>query len=258
MEALIIDAGNSRISCAAWEGSGQLPVASPHGGGGLEPPVPLRELGELCAPAGAAGAEAFLADFRSLVQECHPPRVVLISVVPRVEEVLAGQTGVTVVNHHCDLPFASDVADISRVGPDRLCNVAAAVAAGLTRALVVDAGTATTFDLLVDGVFAGGMIAPGMAFAARRIGEMAARLRPVPFGPATWDVGRDTESALAAGSWHAGVGGVHAVISGLCARHGGMPVILTGGLGTFIDFPGGYHDPHWTLRGGAFLSDRCG
>jgi type III pantothenate kinase len=166
----------------------------------------------------------------------------------------AGRPGIEVVDHDRALPFDLDVADVSRVGPDRLCNMAAAVCAGLDTALVVDAGTATTFDLLRDGVFAGGMIAPGMAFAARQIGEKAARLQPVAFAPASWDVGRDTEAAMAAGSWHTGTQGVQSVVAGLKARYGEMPVILTGGLGRHLDVSGAFHDTHWTLRGGAFLS----
>ncbi len=96
---------------------------------------------------------------------------------------------------------------------------------------MVDAGTATTFDLLRDGVFAGGLIAPGMAFAAQRLGETGARLAPVPFGPAPLDVGRSTAAALAAGGWHAGQGGVRRIVDGLLQRYGALPVVVTGGLG---------------------------
>jgi len=180
----------------------------------------------------------------------------LISVLPVIAQLLADQEGVVVADHERDLPFEFDVADISQVGPDRLCNMAAAASSGLSDALVVDAGTATTFDLLLDGVFRGGMIAPGMAFAARQIGEVAARLEPVPFGPTSWDVGRGTEDAMAAGAWQAGIGGVLAVVTGLKCRYGDLPVIITGGLGHHLQIPGSYLDPQWTLRGGAILSIR--
>ena len=254
MQALIVDAGNSRVTCAAWDGDGQLPVLSAKAGSELAPPVPLRELAELSHPSGPGGDDAFRESLRELVRKSGSPRVVMISVIPGIEELLAGEPGLEVVDHTRALPFAHDIADISRVGPDRLCNMAAAADSGLSSALVVDAGTATTFDLLLDGVFRGGMIAPGMALAARRIGEVAARLNPVPFRPSSWDVGRDTEAAMAAGAWHAGLGGVHAVVSGLKARYGEVPVVVTGGLGLHLDIPGSYHDPHWTLRGGAILS----
>ncbi|MEN8005652.1 MAG: type III pantothenate kinase [Candidatus Krumholzibacteriota bacterium] len=254
MKSLIVDAGNSRIACVAWDGDGQLPVLSAGDGTELAPPVPLRELGDLSHPSAPGGEAAFLESFQERHRKAGAPRVVLISVIPRIVELLADQAGLVVVDHNSVLPFTHDVADISRVGPDRLCNMAAAVSAGLADALVVDAGTATTFDILLDGVFVGGMIAPGMAFAARQIGEVAARLDPVPFGPATWDVGRDTESAMGAGAWHAGRGGVQVVVSGLKGRYGEIPVVVTGGLGSYLDIPGSYFDAHWTLRGGAILS----
>jgi len=256
MKALIVDAGNSRVACAAWEGDGQLPVLSAKGGSELAPPVLLKDLGDLDHLSGPGGDEAFLESFQQLVGKSGSPGVVLISVIPRIVELLADQAGLQVVDHARDLPFTYDVAEISQVGPDRLCNMAAAAVAGLSSALVVDAGTATTFDLLLEGVFIGGMIAPGMAFAARQIGEVAARLKPVPFQPSSWDVGRDTDAAMAAGAWHAGLGGVHAVVSGLREKYGEVPVIVTGGLGLHLAIPGSYYDAHWTLRGGAILSAR--
>jgi pantothenate kinase type III len=252
VKALIVDAGNTRISCAAWEGSGQLPVQV---AGTLSPPIALVELGPVNHPAGPAGEEGFLSSFQLIHEQAGQPPVVLVSVVPLVASLLPDDLDLTVVDHRRSLPFALSVSEPYQVGPDRLCNVAAAVAAGLSRALVVDAGTATTFDLLLDGVFHGGMIAPGMAFAARKLGEDAARLEPVPFAPTGWEVGPDTRSAMAAGAWHAGTGGVKAVIAGLTDRYGPVPVILTGGLGGHFADSGHYFDPFWTMRGAAFLSN---
>ena len=256
MKALIIDAGNTRVTCAAWEGRQQCPALVAGSRVQLAPPVPLRELGSLSHPAAGEGDAAFRASCQRIHEESGRPPVVLVSVIPRVAELLPEGMDLEVVDHTSDLPYALDVTDSGQVGPDRLCNVAAASAAGLTSALVVDAGTATTFDLLVDGVFVGGMIAPGMDFAARQLGETASRLSPVPFGPVSWDVGRDTRSAMAAGAWHAGTGGIRSIVSGLCARYGNVPVIVTGGLGNHFNDLDWYFDPHWTLRGAAILSNR--
>ncbi len=256
MKALIIDAGNTRITCVAWEGKQQGPTLVAGSLVQLAPPVPLRELGTLSHPGAGEGNGTFRSIFQRIHEDSGRPPVVLVSVVPGVVELLPDGMDLEVVDHTSDLPFALDVAEPGQVGPDRLCNVAAAVAAGLTSALVVDAGTATTFDLLVDGVFVGGMIAPGMAFAARQLGEAASRLSPVPFGPVSWDVGRDTRSAMAAGAWHAGTGGIRAVVEGLRGRYGKVPVIVTGGLGAHFDDSDWYHDLHWTMRGAAVLSNR--
>lgn len=253
MKALVIDAGNSCVTCAAWEGDHQRPALR---AGRLVPPVLLEIQGTLSHPGNGSGNRDFVTGLDRIHQAAGRPPVILVSVVPQVEALVPSGVDLIVVDHDSRLPFELDVADPGQVGPDRLANMAAAAAAGLSRALVVDAGTATTFDLLIDGVFLGGMIAPGMAFAAQKIGETASRLAPVPFGPAPWEVGRDTGTAMAAGAWHSGTGGVRAVIGGLQDRYGPLPVILTGGLGVYFDDPGWYFDPHWTLRGAAILSNR--
>jgi type III pantothenate kinase len=186
--------------------------------------------------------------------ECGLPPVVLVTVVPEITEHLPQDLDLRVVDHTSELPFALEVTAPAKVGPDRLCNVAAAAAAGLGSALIVDAGTATTFDILLDGSFIGGMIAPGMASAAAGLATQTARLDPVPFGPAAWTAGNDTESAMRAGAWHTGVGGIRHTVKGLVDRYGPLPVILTGGLGVHLVDAGWYFDPHWTLRGAAILS----
>lgn len=255
MKALIVDAGNTCVTCAAWDNDGQRPALRPGSGARLAPPVALRELGSLDLPTDPAKEKSFRDSFRGIHADAGGPSVVLTSVVPLVAGWLPGGLDLKIVDHTCGLPFILGVSEPDRVGPDRLCNVAAAAAAGLATALVVDAGTATTFDLLLDGEFVGGMIAPGMALSARMLGESASRLNPVPFGPVSWEVGRDTEAAMAAGAWHTGSGGVRAVISGILARYGQMPVVMTGGLGVLFEDSDWFFDSHWTLRGAAILSN---
>ncbi len=164
-------------------------------------------------------------------------------VVPVVGEALAARLpDAASVDHTWAFPFTHEVRQPQTVGADRWCNVAAAVHAGLADALVVDAGTATTFDVLVGGVFLGGLIAPGMAFAARKLQEEAARLWVVPFAPCELRAGRDTEEALAIGAFHVGVHGVRGTIAALLARHPGCEVVVTGGLGGHVTQAG------WRLR----------
>ncbi len=255
MKALIIDSGNTCVTCIAWEGKHQYPALAAGSLDQLAPPVPLDELGSLNHPATGEEGETFRASLQRIYHESGRPPVVLVSVVPAVLELFPEDMGLEVVDHTSNLPFRLEVAEPSQVGPDRLCNMAAVAMSGLTSALVVDAGTATTFDLMVDGVFLGGMIAPGMAFAARQLGEAASRLSPVPFGPASWDVGRDTRSAMASGAWHIGTGGIRSVVEGLCVRYGDIPVVITGGLGRHFEDQDWYFDPHWTLRGAAILAN---
>jgi type III pantothenate kinase len=182
-------------------------------------------------------------------------RVAVACVVPEVGEALATRLpGAAVVDHTWAFPFTHELRQPQTVGADRWCNVAAAVAAGLADALVVDAGTATTFDLLAGGVFLGGLIAPGMAFAARSLQETAALLWEVPFAPCELRAGRDTDEALAIGAFHVGVQGILGTVAALLERYPRCAVVVTGGLGGHVTRPGWRHDPDWTLRGLAALA----
>jgi len=252
LKALIADAGNTRVAFAAWTAADAMPRQR---NGVWSPVKPLRALASLATPRDAATEAAFIDEARAVLAGARGAPLVLVSVVPRVDALLA-EAGFEVrpVNHASALPFSHRLREPAATGADRLCNVAAAVAAGLDSALIVDAGTATTCDVLVDGVFEGGLIAPGMAFALEQIGRQAARLRPLPFAEAPLVAGPDTESALAAGAFHAGVGGVEALINGLQRAHGSLPVVLTGGLARFLARPGRHLDEQWTLRGAACLA----
>jgi type III pantothenate kinase len=244
MRALLLDVGNTRVRAAMATEPGQGPrPGCLDGPGGL---LPLARLGEVPTAAGPARVGAWLA---GLVDEHSPDAVAGVSVVPALEAALLGACPeLSFVGPGASLPFGLDVEDPAAVGPDRLANVAAAAAAGLKDALVIDVGTATTFDVLRAGVFVGGLIAPGPAFAAEQLGRQAARLHPVPFGPVPLAPGRGTSSAMAAGAWHVGIEGVRAVAVRLAAVEGGLPIIITGGLGIHLGDIG-FHDPDWTLRG---------
>lgn len=250
---LVIDVGNSRVAAALW-------TAAPDGGGavrsaGLPPPGSLRRLREWPTPREAAARTALAGDAAGLAAAEGAAGVAIASVVPACGEALrAALPGAVAADHTAPLPFALAVADPAAVGADRYCNMAAAVERGWRDALVVDAGTATTFDLLADGCFRGGLIAPGMAFAARRLGEEAARLSPVPFASCPLEVGASTAAAMQAGAFHAGVRGVLGVVDGLLERYGPRPVAVTGGLGAHLARPGWLHDPDWTLRGALRLA----
>ncbi|MBU2499737.1 type III pantothenate kinase [bacterium] len=253
---LVLDAGNSRLTMAGCRPSLHLPGVGGQGAADWQALPPLDGVRHLDNPPPGASAHAsFLAEVAAFSGDPAFKSRVLVSVVPALTVALAGVLpDVEILDHTWPTPFVWGVSDPAAVGPDRIANVALAAACGLRDALVVDAGTATTFDLLAGGVFRGGMIAPGMAFAARKIGEAAARLDPAPFGPCPLEVGVDTARALAAGSWHAGRFGILGTIDGLLEVYGERPVILTGGLARFLQRPGWVHDPWWTLRGAAWMA----
>jgi type III pantothenate kinase len=136
------------------------------------------------------------------------------------------------------LPMA--VEQPERVGTDRLVNAYAAYRRYGGPCLVVDLGTATTFNVVgPDGTFCGGAIAPGLALAAEALAGRGAQLYAVPLEAPPRAIGRNTTEAMQAGL----VLGYVALVEGLigrmraeCAAQGWPPVavIATGGLATTL------------------------
>lgn len=122
--------------------------------------------------------------------------------------------------------------DRTAVGPDRLANAIAARDLYGTPAIVVDLGTATTFDCVSpQGAFLGGIIAPGVLTSAEELYRRAARIARVELRRPSHAVGRSTEEALQAGVIWGAAGQVDALVRRLALEMKGTPhVIATGGL----------------------------
>lgn len=255
MSLLVIDVGNTKIKLVRWKTDAPLPDFQRKGffpGQSADKP----------SVSGTVSTELinnpleFSSQILKLAEGSDSSRV-LVSVVPEADRLLQGiLPGLQVVARAGEYPFPHKIQKSHTVGPDRFCNMAAAVGAGLKSALVVDAGTATTFDLLLDGVFQGGLIAPGMAFAARQLARQGAMLEEIPFEESSAVVGRDSREAMKGGAWLTGFGGVQWTIAGLMETYGDFPVILTGGLSGHLIADDRYEDPFWTLRGAAFLAGK--
>lgn len=268
MKAILIDIGNSHVRFRAWTAtdSAAEPIAESIAEPISEPisepdvgPEPLQTLLTVPTAQAVDDPALFRGEMARLSEKHANPPLVLVSVVPALTTACREvDPSLTVIDDRSPLPFLSDVEDLAAVGPDRLCNVAAAWAAGWKDALVVDAGTATTFDVLTGGRFVGGWIAPGMAFAARKLGQEAARLEPQPFGPRPLEPGRNTGDAMAAGAWHVGVGGVESGIRALAGYCPQARIVVTGGLAGYLTGPDRHLDPDWTLRGAAYLAGLAG
>jgi type III pantothenate kinase len=238
MNALLIDAGNSKVAVA------RIALVD----GAMVGPLDRLWTGETPREHPAALATTVAAHHQ------RGELAGLTSVVPSVSEaLLAALPDLRCVDHTWNFPFAMDVDHPETVGTDRFCNMAAAVAEGYGDAIVVDAGTATTIDVLRDGRFVGGLIAPGMAFAARKLQEEGALLWTVPFERTELAPGRDTASALAIGAYQVGVRGIVGAVEGLLADLPEAQVVVTGGLGVHVTRGDWLHDPDWTLRGLATL-----
>ena len=113
------------------------------------------------------------------------------------------------------IPMAVRVDQPSEVGPDRLINAYAAAHLLGTPAIVVDCGTATTFDVVdAHGAFVGGAIAPGLQLGLEALAARTARLPLVELRIPDGAIGRDTASAIRVGT----VLGHRTMIEGVLGR----------------------------------------
>jgi type III pantothenate kinase len=118
------------------------------------------------------------------------------------------------------------------VGADRICNAVAAFERHGGPAVVVDLGTATTFDAVSpDGEYLGGAIAPGLAISANALVSRTAQLRRVEFTTPERLIGKSTAEAIQSGV----VTGYACLIEGMIERFrkelgGEAKSVLTGGL----------------------------
>lgn len=136
------------------------------------------------------------------------------------------------------LPMALDVDEPLTVGADRIVNVLAAIERFRSDVIVVDFGTATTFDCITaDGRFIGGAIMPGLRTAADQLTRRAAKLPATELTPPARVIGRRTEECIQAGVLFGAADAVDGMIRRIRAEWpgGGTPrCVATGGLAGLV------------------------
>jgi type III pantothenate kinase len=132
----------------------------------------------------------------------------------------------------CRLPAPPRVDQGTQVGPDRLVNAAGAYDRHGGDLIVVDFGTATTFDVVdADGAYIGGVIAPGVNLSLQALHMAAAALPQVEVARPPRVVGTNTIDCMRSGIFWGYVGLVREVCARIRAeRDRPMRVIGTGGL----------------------------
>jgi type III pantothenate kinase len=121
------------------------------------------------------------------------------------------------------------------VGPDRVLNAVAAYHLYGGPAIVVDFGTATTFDVVGDdGAYLGSVIAPGLLISAEALFQHTSRLQRVELARPKAVLGKDTASALQSGLLYGHVAMVEGMLSRLQAETGESQVVATGELAPLL------------------------
>jgi len=165
--------------------------------------------------------------------------VIISSTVPRVVfnlRVLANRyfncRPFVVGKPGCALPMVPRVDPGTQVGPDRLVNSVAGFDLYGGDLILVDFGTATTFDVVDDdGAYIGGVIAPGVNLSLEALHQAAAALPHVDISKPEHVIGTNTVACMQSGVFWGYVGLVNGIVGRIRAERGRpMKVIATGGL----------------------------
>jgi type III pantothenate kinase len=146
------------------------------------------------------------------------------------------------------------------VGADRVANAVGALDLYGGPAIVVDMGTATTFDAITAaGEYAGGAITPGIEISVNALFEHAAALRRVELVEPRNVIGRSTVESIQSGVVYGYTGLVDAMCRRISAELGPSTIIATGGLAgliTPLSETIQHHEPWLTLHGLRLVFDR--
>lgn len=140
------------------------------------------------------------------------------------------------INANLDLGISINYPNPSEIGADRLVNAVAAVHKYRAPAIVVDLGTATTFDVVdATPAYCGGAILPGLETSAEGLYLKTSRLPRVSIEPPAHAIGKSTVEAMQSGLYYSYAGGIDAMICRVAEELGGSPVVIaTGGYAALV------------------------
>lgn len=225
---LAVDIGNSSISIGLFEGAElytQLRMDS----------VALRSSDHFSQEVLARLAESgvSLSDLGRVIVSCVVPRLGAMT-VELCRQSLRREPVIVSAGLNTGLTFSVD--DPRKLGADRIVNAVAANHFFGAPHVVVDMGTATTFDYVNENkVFCGGLIAPGLQICGEALTARAALLPAIEAVRPKAFFGKNTEEAMAAGLYYGYVGLVEGILMRMSRELSPMPVVVaTGGLAQFI------------------------
>jgi type III pantothenate kinase len=141
-----------------------------------------------------------------------------------------------VVGENAELGIEVRIDKPSEAGADRLVNAIGAHVAYPGPLIVIDSGTATTFDVIgADGGFEGGVIAPGINLSMEALHNAAAKLPRVAIQKPQRIVGTDTVGAMQSGVFWGYIGLIEGLVARIKAeRETPLTVVATGGVASLF------------------------
>jgi len=188
-------------------------------------------------------------------------KVVIGSVVPPLTSVFETmlkqyfRCSPIVITARLKLPIRIEIDQPDQVGADRIANSVAGFHKYGGPVIIVDFGTATTFDVVsADGAYIGGVIIPGPETSMAELARRAARLFEVRIEPPDCVVGKSTAGAMKSGLFYGTVGQLDYIIDRIIEETGfkKLTVVATGGLANGIEKHSRYIrqiEPNLTLEG---------
>ena len=225
---LVIDAGNTNVKLGVFRGAdltAQWRLAIDHRKGGDEYGAEVRGL-----------LEQDKLDLKEI------EGIAICSVVPPLDQALRCMAEIyfeltpLFVDHTTDTGLKILYDSPSELGADRIVDSAAAVAKYGAPCIVVDCGTATTFNAVNAAYeYLGGVIAPGIMISAEALFSRAVKLPRVEIKRPNKVIATSTTGAMQSGLYYGYAGLVDGVLSQMIAELGSQPrVIATGGLAPLI------------------------
>lgn len=226
---LVIDVGNTNITCGAYEGEKLITTFR------ITTKIPRTSdeygmmLTELLQMNGIAGGQV--------------EGTIIASVVPNVMHALVGSciryigSNPIVVGPGTKTGIKVTTDNPREIGADRIVDIVAAYVKYGGPALVIDFGTATTYDLVTDdGCFGVGITAPGIGISARALWEETAKLPRIEIRKPASILAKETVTSMQAGLVYGQIGQTEYIINQVKKESGmaDLKVVATGGLGRII------------------------
>jgi len=225
---LVIDAGNTNVTVGVFRGQELIAQA--------------RLSTDSHKSSDECGVEILALFERSGIDVRSIDGIAIASVVPPLDQPLRQMAKTyfelmpLFIDHKSDTGLKILYDPPSAVGADRIVDAVAAATKYGAPCIVVDFGTATTFNVVnANHEYLGGAIAPGIMISAEALFARAAKLPPVEVKRPANAIGSSTVAAMQSGLYHGYAGLVDGVLEQMFAELGFKPrVIATGGLAPVI------------------------
>lgn len=186
--------------------------------------------------------------------------LVIASVVPNITQIFRRLSEKyfskkpLIINYKLDLGISIDYQPPSSVGADRLCNGVAAFEKFGGPCIIVDVGTATTFDIISEkGVYLGGIIAPGLETAGYSLHHRASKLPTISYEFPDSVIGKTTEQSMQSGIMWGTISFIDGLIERVSKELKIKPVVIATGGQSNVLAPKSrfiqYTEPHLVLEG---------